>query len=188
MSVLLMVIAVGLLVVIGLVLKPSGLKKIEGYPGELITDNPRNLLAEVQALLRPDVSGKTLTFTEAEVNRYLNERIKGRQKGPVSAVVKFQGVYVDLAPTYAEFYVVRSAFGLPFAISTRIELQKGQYQNRWRTKGGTIGGFRLSDKQFTPIVAVFLRLKDTCADELTAIRAIGDNGIEFGDNQITFKK
>ncbi|MCB1077795.1 MAG: hypothetical protein KDM64_08210, partial [Verrucomicrobiae bacterium] len=61
MTVLLLILAIGLSVVMGMILKPNNLTKINGYPAELITSEPRNLLAEVQKALDPKLTDQKLT-------------------------------------------------------------------------------------------------------------------------------
>ena len=189
MTVLLLVVAIGLCVVMGMVLKPANLGKINGYPAELITSETRNLVAEVQTALNPKLVDQKLTFSEAEVNQYLNQRIKGKQGGILAAFVKFEGVYIDFETDVAEIYIVRSVFGLPFSVSSRIAQKRAEYKTIWKTSGGTIGGFSLKTKQFKPILEAFMRLSATCKDEMDAINAIDDTGtVEFGDDQIVLSK
>ena len=186
MTVLLLILAIGLSVVMGMILKPNNLTKINGYPAELITSEPRNLLAEVQKALDPKLTDQKLTFTEAEVNQYLNQRVKGKQGGILASFVKFEGVYVDLETDMAELFVVRSVFGLPFTVSSRVLQKKTDYKTDWRMAGGTIGSFTLTTKQFKPIVEAFVRLGASCRDELDAIDAM--TNIEIGDDQVTLTK
>jgi len=186
MTVLLLILAIGLSVMMGMVLKPNNLKKINGYPAELITSESRNLLAEVQAALNPKLTDQKLTFTEAEVNQYLNQRVKGRQGGILSAFVKFEGVYVDFEPDVAEVFIVRSVFGQPFTVSSRIIQRKADYKTLWKTAGGSIGSFTMQTKQLKPILEAFQKLGTICKDELDAIDAMGS--ITFGDDLLVLEK
>lgn len=187
MTVLLLIVAIGLAVIMGMVLKPKNLKSIQGYPAELLlaTDS-RNLLGELQAALNPELNDQTVTFTEAEVNQYLNQRIKGKQTGILSALVKYRGIYVDFEPGYAEIFVVRSVVGIPFTVSCRVTQKKSDYKSIWKAGGGTIGSFTMKSKQFKPILEAFLRLSATCKDEMDAMNSM--LSIDFGDDQIAFKK
>lgn len=187
LSVLLLIVAIGLMVMMGLVLKPNAnLTKVNGYPAELLTSEPRNLVAEIQAALDPKVTDKTLTYTEAEVNQYLSQRVKGKQGGILGGFVKFEGVYLDFEVNSIEIYIVRSVFGLPFTVSSRFNQVQAEYKTIWKAGGGSIGSFSMSTKQLKPIMEAFMRLKETCKDEYEAANAM--TTMEFGDDQIVLKK
>ena len=53
MTVFLLIVAAGLGVLLVMVLMPKDLDKIDGYPAELATEEPRNLLEELQFALDP---------------------------------------------------------------------------------------------------------------------------------------
>ncbi len=186
MTVFLLIVAVGLAVVMAMILMPKDLDEIQGYPAELITEEPRNLLREMQLALDPKNPEGKVTLTEAEVNRYLNLRVGGDQGGPLSALVRYRGVYADLEPEFVELYLVRSVVGLPFTVSCRLTQKQSGYATVWRAGGGSIGRIRLGSKQFKPIIDAFLRLRVVCGDEMDAIRAMRE--IEFGKDQIVFSK
>lgn len=186
MTVLLLIVAIGLCVAMGLILKPKNLGKINGYPAELITTETRNLLADVQKALDPKQAAQPLTFTEEQVNQYLNQRVKGKQGGPLSALVKFQGVYVDFEPNQVDVYLVRSVAGLPFSISSSFTRKPLQYTTIWKAAGGSIGSFNLRTKQFKPIVETFQRLHDLCKDEMDCLNSMAS--VEVGDDQIVLTR
>ncbi|MCB1230621.1 MAG: hypothetical protein KDN19_10165 [Verrucomicrobiae bacterium] len=192
MTVFLLIIALGLAGLIAMMLMPKKLKQIKGYPAEIVTEKPRNLLSEVQAVLVAEEGDPTeITLTEEEINHYLSERIGGEQAGVLGALVKFQGVYTDLEPGSAEVYVVRSVFGLPFAVSMRFVLEKQGYLQQWDSAGGAIGRIRLSGKrQFKPITDAFRRVIKVTEDEWSAIRHFegSEDGTVVGQDEITFKR
>ncbi len=186
MTVFLLILALGLGGLIAMLLMPKGLNQIQGYPAELVTEAPRNLLTEMQQVLVGDEESKAdLTLTEAEINRYLGERIGGEQGGVLGALVKFQGVYADIEPGTAEIYVIRSVFGLPFAVSFKLARQESGYREEWRAAGGSIGRIRMSGKrQFKPISDAFFRIAQVSKDEIDAIKSL--RKIELGKDQVTF--
>jgi hypothetical protein len=186
MTVLLLVVAAGLAVIMGMILMPKDLDQIKGYPGELVTGEPRNLLGELQVALNPKEETSELAFTEAEINQYLSQRIGGKQGGPLGALVKYKGLYADLEPNFVELYLVRTVVGLPFTVSCRLTQKKSGYTTVWKAGGGSIGRFRLSSKQFKPIIDAFLRIRGACKDEMDAIKAM--NEIKFDDDRIVFSK
>ena len=182
MTVFLLIVAVGLGVLLVMVLMPKNLKKIDGYPAELATEEPRNLLKELQVALDPKNEVEKVELTEAEINTYLNQRIGGKQGGALSFLVKYQGVYADLEPGYAEFFVVRSVVGIPFTVSTKLTQKESGYTTVWRAGGGSIGRIQLGKKQFKPIVDAFLRMRIVLKDEIDAIKAM--EKVEFGQDKV----
>lgn len=188
MTVFLLIIALGLGALIALVLMPKGLDKINGYPTELVTEKPRNLLPELQGILTAEGEAPTeITLTEKEINRYLSERVGGEQTGPLGGLIKWQGVYADLEPDAVEIYVIRSVVGMPFALSFRLTRKESGYREEWRTAGGSIGRIRLSGKrQFQPIAKAFIRLGTMMEDEIDAINMMSK--VEIGDDQVTLAR
>lgn len=184
MTVFLLVVALGLGVLLVMVLMPMNLDRIGGYPAELVTEEPRNLLDEMQKFLDPKNETEKLEFTEAEINTYLNQRVSAKQDGPLSVLVKFQGIYADIEPEHVEFFVVRSVVGIPFTVSTKLTQKESGYATVWRAGGGSIGKIQLGKKQFKPIVDAFLRMRVVCKDEIDAISAM--NKVEYGQDKITF--
>ena len=69
----------------------------------LATGKPRNLLEESQKIMIQRTS--EVTFTEEEVNQYLNHRLQAEQTGLMAALVKFRGVYIDFSPGFAEVVI-----------------------------------------------------------------------------------
>lgn len=179
MTVMLLVVA---LIIAGVMLKvmlPSSLNGvIKGYPKAQWADDKRNLLEESQQTLI--AHDQPLELAEQEVNAYLRDRIKGSQGGPFSAIVKYQGTYVDFEEGSVEIYVVRTIFGKPFPISSKIiskDVGGGQYT--WMTVDGSVGGFRTGKRQFQPVYKAIQRIQETCTDEMDVLKRLG---------KVTFKK
>jgi hypothetical protein len=181
-TVLLLVVA---LIIAGVMLKvmlpPSLDGKIDGYPKAQWADDERNLQAEAQqALMDHD---KPLQLSESEVNAYLRDRIKGSQGGPFSAIVKYQGTYVDFKEGSAEIYVVRTVFGKAFPISSKIvakDVGGGRYT--WMTVDGSVGGFRTGKRQFQPVFKAIQRVQKTCSEEMKVLDRLGR--ITFKDDAV----
>lgn len=110
MTVFLSLVALAMLAAVVMVILPRDLSTVGAYPvNPLAGEKPRNLLAEVQKEM---IDRKTeLSFTEAEVNQYLNHRLAGEQKGPMAALVKFRGVYIDFEKESADVIIERELFG-----------------------------------------------------------------------------
>jgi len=168
-TVLLFIVALAVAGLMVKVMMGGDLSHIEGFPKARWPGADRNLLDEVQAALG-ERSG-TLELTEEEVNAYLRDRIKGRQGGPFSAVVKYQGTYVDFEKGSAEVFVVRTVFGKSFPISTRFTLKDlGAHDQKWMTTSGSIGGFQTGAKQFAPVAKAIMRVAATCEDEMEVLQ------------------
>ncbi|MCB1237229.1 MAG: hypothetical protein KDM91_19345 [Verrucomicrobiae bacterium] len=184
-TVMLFVIALGLAAMMVIVMIPRKLDFIKGYPAKLSTEAPRNLQTEMQqiAFSKNASDVKPLTFSEAEINAYVNKRIKGKQDGPLSLFVKYQGAYVDLEPDIAEIYVERSVAGLPFTMSLQVKLTTYESKKVWKAGGGSIGKFRVSSRQFKPIVDSFLNLGKACGEEVEVIKMLPE--VRFEHDQMT---
>jgi hypothetical protein len=179
MTVLLLVVA---LIIAGTMIKvmlpPSLDGVVKGYPKAQWADDDRNLLKEGQDTLM--AREQPLEISEQEVNAYLRDRIKGSQGGPFSAIVKYQGTYVDFEEGSVEIYVVRTVLGKSFPISSKIiakDVGGGQYT--WMTVDGSVGGFRTGKRQFQPVYKAIQRVQETCKDEMDVLSRLG---------KVTFKK
>jgi len=176
MTVFLAIVAVVLAVIIIMVMIPRDLSSIKGYPARSLSDNasanPRNLLAEVQTILGP--RDRSLAFTEAEVNAYLNQRVQGNQRGPMKGLVRFRGAYADFEPNRVEFYIDRTVMGIPFTMRLKVTKQRFKHKTTWRAGGGSIGRFGLGSRQFKPIVDAFARLGAACEEEMDAVNMMGN--------------
>ena len=182
MTVFLLIVALALSVVIVMVMLPKDLGFIKGYPaGKIGNEKPRNLLFEVQEILGP--KDKAITYTEEEVNTYLNSRIKGKQSGPLSFMVNFKGAYVDFEDGRAEFYIERTVIGIPFTMS--LKLVRNRRGTEYVAGGGSIGRFSMSSRQFKPILDAFVRLSVALEEETKALKAIEEYGqVRFEDDKI----
>ena len=182
MTVFLFLIAIGLAAAMIMVMVPKKLDYIQGYPAKASDEPPRNLLSEIQAVM--ELRDKDVIFTEADVNAYLNQRLKGKQGGPVSAFVKFKGVYADFEPNNLEMFLERTVFGLPFIVSLELEKRKLK-QTSFIAGGGRIGSFAMGSRQFKPIVDVFLRMAVALNEEIEATKIMAR--IEFEKDRVVLK-
>ena len=182
MTVFLLIVAIAIFVIIVMVMLPKDLSFIKGYPaGKIGGEKPRNLLAEVQQILGP--GDKALTFTEEEVNAYINSRIKGAQGGPLKFLVNFKGAYVDFEEGVAESYIERTVFGIPFTMS--LKLVRNRRGTEYQAGGGSIGRFSMSSRQFKPILDTFVRLSVALGEEIDAINRIETLGqVRFEDDKL----
>jgi len=173
MTVLLGVVALGLLAGVVAVLLPKDLSGIAGYPAKSLLEGgaeSRNLLEETQAILFQP--GESVEFSEEEFNDYLNARLGGEQKGLMGSFITFEGIYADVEPDTVEFFVERKIFGMPTTMSTRLRLEYFRGLPRSEGAGGTIGKINLSSKQLQPIVEAFTRVLGACRDEALALQHI----------------
>jgi hypothetical protein len=173
------------LILAGMMLKvmlpPSLSGTVKGYPKARWTGEKRNLLAESQqALLSHD---KPLQLSEQEVNAYLRDRIQGKQGGAFSALVKYQGTYVDFKEGSAEFYVVRTVMGKDFPVSAKfVAIDVGGGRESWMIVDGSVGGLRSGKRQFDPVYKAIRRVQAACEDEMDVLSRMGK--ITFKDNVV----
>jgi hypothetical protein len=181
MTVLLTLVALGMLAVVVMVAMPKDLASVGGYAVGL-TDGgkPRNLLAETQKIM---IDRNTeLTFSEEEVNRYLNYRLSGTQKGMMAAIVKFRGVYVDFSPAKAEMIIEREIFGRPITISVDLVAEQIRRQMVYKPDAWHLGKISLGARTIGPVVELFTRLRGSLLDEYHVLQQMSD--VRFEDNKV----
>ncbi len=181
MTVFLSLCAIVMLAVVAFVVLPKDLSKVSGYPATPIaTGKPRNLLDESQRVMIS--RDKALTFTEEQVNAYLNERLQGKQDGMMAILVKFKGVYVDFTPGYAEVIVEREFLGMPLTMSAKIKAEKFRRQVLYKPAGWTIGKIEFKSRNIKPVIEMFTRLRETLQDEYQAIKLMAD--VRFEEDRL----
>jgi hypothetical protein len=181
MTVFLTVIALGMLAAVAMVMLPRDMSTVGGYPiNPLAGEKPRNLLAEAQKIM---IDRNTeLSLSEEEVNRYLNQRLQGEQKGPMAALVKFRGVYLDFAPGTADVVIERELFGMPITMSAKLTAEQTRGRAYYKPAGWTLGRVELGERNVKPVIDLFIRLRGTCLDEYQAIQQMSD--VRFEDNRV----
>jgi hypothetical protein len=181
MTVFLTVIALGMLAAVAMVVLPRDMSQVGGYPiNPLAGEKPRNLLAEAQKIMID--RNAELSLSEEEVNRYLNQRLQGLQKGPMAALVKFRGVYLDFAPGAADVIIERELFGMPITMSAKLTTEQTRGRAYYKPAGWTLGRVELGERNVKPVIDLFLRLRGTCLDEYHAIQQMSD--VRFEDNRV----
>ena len=183
MTVFLTLIALGMLAIVVMVVLPKEMASFSGYPVNPLNSSsakPRNLLSEAQATMISRTSA--VTFSEEEVNQYLNARLQGAQGGTIANFVKFRGVYVDFTPGVAEIVIERELFGLPLTMSSKISSDKFRQQTTYKSVGWSLGRIDLGTKNFKPVIDLFVRLRNSCIDEYQTMQQMVN--IRFEENQI----
>jgi hypothetical protein len=173
-ALVMLLVAIALLAGVVVLFLPPDLSGLAGRPFDpsKAPDPPRNLLRELDdAITATYVESKpsSLTFTEEEVNLYLNQRLRRVQKGPFASLVKMEGIYLDLHPDYADIVLVRHLLGMPFVVKTRWDyfLSNGQYTLECKASG--VGLLSFSGALFRPILMPFERLGRACGREIAAL-------------------
>ena len=164
-GIIMLVITLALLGFVIFTFLPRDLSHLSGYPFDAskAPDPPKNLLrlAEDQLV---EAEG-SITFTEEEVNNYLNQRLNAKQRGAFGSFVKMRGVYLDLKKNEATMYVERQIFGVPFTVDSTWEyyLSDGKYVRE--CKASSVGRFSFSGAMFRPVMAPFFRVAAACQRE-----------------------
>ena len=166
-GIIMLLLALALTFVVVRVFMPRDISFIEGYPFDAAEapNPPRNLLREAEDKLIAREG--QLTFTEAELNTYLNQRLKSKQGGAFASFVKMRGAYVDYEPDKIGVYVDRAIFGIPFVVSAHFEVY--QSNRSFKTEGlyCTLGRVQLpKGRMFQPIMAPYRRLANACEREI----------------------
>ncbi len=155
---------------------PQNMRDIAGY-----SDNgsARDLCA-----LLSNANGQEISFTEAEINRYLRETCRLRQTGIFSIITHGQGVAVRIHDGYAEVVIdrmiganIHQTTSVNVAFDQQIEhgrpILKVQFKGDSPLigdipNGGSIGTFALPDRHISMLAPALRTLLD-CYPEITAL-------------------
>ena len=182
MNVFIGLIGVAMLVLVVMVILPKDMSGIGGYPINPVNKKePRNLLSDAQKVMVS--STEEAVISEADLNAYLNHRIKGEQGGLMGSMVSFKGVYVDLMPNGAEVYVLREFFGMPVTLTSRFKADSFKYQMRYVPVEWTIGKISFGSRNIKPVIDMFGRIKDATQEEYYTLQQLGE--IRFERDQVT---
>ena len=182
MTVLLTLVALAMLGAVAMVVLPRDMTTVAAYPVNPLTatGKPRNLLEESQKMMITRTTD--LSFTEEEVNQYLNHRLQAEQTGPMAALVKFRGVYIDFTPGMADVIIERELFGMPLTMSATIVTEKFRQQTIYRASNWHLGRIDLGKRTIKPVIDLFLRLRMSCLDEFQTLQQMVD--VKFEDNKV----
>lgn len=173
MTVFLTLVALAMLGIVAMVMMPKDLSAVKGYPvNPLSNETPANLLDQAQRVMID--REKAITFSEEDVNAYLNHRLQGEQGGAISALVKFKGVYVDFTPEHAEVIIEREIFGMPVTMSSKIRAEKFRRQVLYKSAGWSLGKIEFNSRNIKPVIEMFMRLRKTCMEEFTTMKQMAD--------------
>lgn len=155
---------------------PQNMRDIAGY-----SDN--GSARDLSALLR-NANGQEISFTEAEINRYLRETCRLRQTGIFSIITHGQGIGVRIHDGYAEVVIDRmiganihqtTSIFLTFRQKVehgrpvlKIDFQGGEPLAGDIQKGGSIGIFDLPTRHISMLAPALNTLAD-CYPEITEI-------------------
>lgn len=155
---------------------PQNMRDIAGY-----SDN--GSARDLTALLS-NANGQEISFTEAEINRYLRETCRLRQTGIFSIITHGQGIAVRIHDGYAEVVIDRM-IGANIHQTTSINLTFNQEIEHGRPilkvnfqggvpligdipRGGSIGKFGLPDRHISMLAPALRTLMD-CYPEFSAV-------------------
>lgn len=155
---------------------PQNMRDIAGY-----SDN--GSARDLGALLR-NANGQEISFTEAEINRYLRETCRLRQTGIFSIITHGQGVGIRIHDGYAELVIDRM-IGANIHQTTSVNLSFNQEIEHGRPvlkvdfkggealagdvpRGGSIGTFGLPDRHISMLAPALSTLMD-CYPEISEI-------------------
>ncbi len=165
--------AVGLLGVVAVCFMPPDLSGISGYPVGDKPAAPGNLLRKLDDAISAgyiDKKESTLSFSEEDINAYINQRLKKLQTGPFAASLQMHGLFCDLQPDTANIYVIRSIFGKPLVIYTSWAFEGDPEDQKFTCLESGIGAIKMKGPSLQPVTAPFFRLRDTCLRERGALQ------------------
>lgn len=160
---------------------PQNLRDIAGY-----SDNgsARDLAAQLK-----NANGQEISFTEAEINRFLRETCRLRQTGVFSIITHGHGVGLRIHNGYAELVIDRmiganihqtTSVNLTFDQETehgrpilKILLQGGEPLTGGVPCGGTIGTFKLPSRHISMLTPALHTLLDCYPEIVETIEQYG---------------
>lgn len=170
----------GLAVAMLYVSVPQNLSDIGGYRKTANEPAARDLKAVLRASLD---RGHTLILSETEINRWLNQTLKAKQKGLLAPYVSMEGVCVRLEKNVAEIVMVRKAFGKPFTVSMFLKIDQFDGPKGLRTvvhrhggrysplfpkpmRGGRFGQLLVPQGFLALVIPSYMKLAEVYSEEL----------------------
>jgi len=186
-SVFLFLIALAFLGGVAVCFVPPSLSGVSGYPVASTTVDPGNLLRRLDDAISATYTDKketTLTFSEEDLNTYLNKRLQKNQKGPFASWFQVEGVYCDLQPDAASVYLVRRVLGRPLVIFSSWAFVGDPDAQKFKCESSGIGLIKVAGKALQPITAPFERLRMACARELGALLDVSVDQVRIDDGKL----
>lgn len=172
-TIMLWLVAIALLGGVAVCFVQPDLSAIAGYPAAGSAKGSPNLLRELDDAISYAYTEKkesTLTFTEEQINAYINERLQKSQQGPFASSVKIEGIFCDLQPDTATLYLVRNVFGHPLVSFATWAFDGDPDDQHFRAQTSGIGLIKIAGPGISSIMAPFANLKDACAREAGGLR------------------
>jgi hypothetical protein len=186
-TILLFLVALGLLGAVAVCFVSPDMSAVTGFPFAADKKDSPNLLRQLDDAISEAYTDKkeaTLTFTEEELNTYVNLRLRKNQRGPLSSMVQITGVFCDLQPDTATVYLVRKVFGHPLVTFTSYAFEGDPDNQRFKPQMSGIGLVKVQGANLSSISTPFDRLKVACARELGALRDATVDKIRIDDGKI----
>tara|TARA_R110002096_G_scaffold4493_27_gene20984 strand:- start:5479 stop:6183 length:705 start_codon:yes stop_codon:yes gene_type:complete len=186
-GVIMFLITAALLGFVVFIFLPRDLSHVGGYPysDSKAPNPPKNLLKIAEDQLVKDEG--SVSFSEEEVNTYLNQRLNAKQRGAFGSFVKMNGVYLDFKKNEATIFVERKVFGLPFTIASSWDyyLSDGKYVRE--CKSSSVGRFSFSGAMFRPIMAPFFRIAQACTREQAVLSDEDVTRVKIDEGNLTIE-
>jgi len=186
-SIFLFLIALAFLGGVAVCFVPPDLSSVSGYPvpsSSVATGNLLRRLDDASSATYTDKKEATLTFSEEDLNSYLNKRLQKSQKGPFASFVQIEGIYCDLQPDAANLYLIRQVFGKPLVIFSNWAFVESPDALKFKCESSGIGMIKVPGKTLQPIAAPFERLRMACARELGALLDVSVDQVRIDDGKL----
>lgn len=129
-------------------------------------------------------SGRNLTVTEEEVNRYLAATMTARQEGTLGEKASLQGIGVRLEDGHVEVVVEREVFGRRHTVSTHFTPSQETVDGRsnWdlQVDGGKYGKLHVGGQLLRLTLRPILRLGEVYSEELRILQHASSIRVEDG--------
>ena len=179
--------AIALLGGVAVCFMPPDLSAISGYPQPEKPAKSENLLRRLDDATTDayvDKKESTVVFSEEEINAYLNQRLKQSQTGPLASLATNEGIFCDLQPDTANLYVVRTFFGKPMIIYTTWAFEGDPDDQKFTCQLSGIGSIKVAGSGLQPVMAPFLRLREICVREISALMNTAVDRLRIEDGRL----
>lgn len=179
---------------------PQDTHDIEGYGQGAQSQEVRDLMAVMEQSLE---RGHQVTLTEDELNRWIGQTLKVKQKGLLGPAVKIDGLALRLEEDLLEVVMERSFVGLKLTLSMYIQVEVEADDTRSSKqvllhagpiskfvpvlkRGGRFGKLTVPQGYIHLVKPAFFQLGDVYKDELDLIfRKMHDIQIKDGEIILT---
>ena len=134
-----------------------------------------------------------VTLTEAEVNQWLADQVKGSQEGKLASSIKYRGIWVRFKEDSIDLIFEREAFNRTHTIAMEMKIQQTiSGNNRMQTgitrPGGRLGQMPVPQGYLLLVMSSFEEFAEVMAPEIKSLEKLLEGSVvTFEGDRVTFK-